>query len=150
MDYSNLMGIATKAAKNSHLYDSTIATQGLEDLIELSRHRKYTSISRENFTSAYCNDLKNCLEHESLENLLEEFFKLEAHLNSLTELDLDFAGEALSEFYHYLSPVFLRVLKESLDRQVNGEMVLERCLEALRIALEEELYLWQEKLTNQS
>ena len=149
MDYSNLMGLAHKVSKNSHLYNESIQYQGLEELIEFNRQRKNADISFENFASAYCSDLKNCLEQETLENLLEDFFKLESHLNSLAEIEQEIATEALSEFYHYLSPVFLRVLKESIDGQVKGEMIMSRCLEALRVALEEELYLWQEKLANQ-
>ncbi len=149
MDYSNLMSLAHKASKNSHLYNESLHYHGLDELIEANRHRKNIDISLESFATAYCSDLKNCLEHESLESLLEDFFRLETHLNSLAELEQDVATEALSEFYHYLSPVFLRVLKESIDGQVKGEMIMSRCLEALRVALEEELYLWQEKLANQ-
>lgn len=108
-----------------------------------------SEIELNRLSRAYVNSLKVCLEQEDLSSLLKEFFRMEKVLKEIEE-NIDVEINALCEFYQYLSPILLRVLQESFELTEKSEQSLkERCLEAVRVALEEEFYLWQEKLDGQ-
>lgn len=111
--------------------------------------RKGYDVSDEQWRMALCEELKECLSFDELNDCLEALFKLE-HL--MDEVDKDLEGESphLEEFYRHLSPSLLRVLWEVSHERLDFEGQKERWLEALRVSLEEELYVWQEKISNKS
>ena len=84
-------------------------------------------------------------------------------INQLVQLLRQFKDEEvykelpnLDDFYRILSPVLLRSVSQTLDSlshdekinlNANGEeSLLKGWLESLRIAIEEEIHIWQEKL----
>lgn len=124
---------------------SDMASQSLEDLVFLAKDSP-ALINKEKVLKAFCEAIKTCLEQEDLKLCLQAFFRMEHHLQEL-ETQLDDLPH-LREFYEILSPTLLRVLWEGLEGQLGLEELKERWLEALRVSLEEELYLWQEKIVN--
>jgi hypothetical protein len=111
----------------------------------LEEFHKGFDISHEQWGMSLCEDLKECLSYDDLNECLESLFKLE-HL--MAEVDEELEGQAphLEEFYRHLSPSLLRVLWEVSHEKLDIEGQKERWLEALRVSLEEELYVWQEKM----
>lgn len=122
-----------------------VLDQSLEDLVKLLKVES-GEVSSEKVVRAFCEDLKSCLDHEDLKSCLQHFFKIEHYLNELEE-EME-EVPSLKEFYEVLSPTLLRVVWEGLEGEMKIEELKERWLEALRVSLEEELYLWQEKIVN--
>lgn len=113
--------------------------------------RTWGEVTAAQAISAYTTELKGILEEEDLAQIVRKIFSLQSSLNQLrSTVDLE-AIPTLDSFYKNLSPVFLQVLYQYLSGEQNArvldpEQVMSQWVAALRVALEEEYYLWQEKL----
>lgn len=98
------------------------------------------------FFRSYIYELKNILDEDSPKKALECFFKLEHNLDKFySHLALDEDFPDLLAFHRNFSPTVLRIFWEAISLNENDSL-MERVLEAFRIALEEELYFWHENL----
>lgn len=92
-------------------------------------------------TNAFYLQLKELLAIESLDELIDGIFHLENMLAS-EELSGELAGEeglpTLEGLYRHLSPTLLRVIQEGGTHK--------GIIEGIRISIEEELYVWQDKI----
>lgn len=97
-------------------------------------------LSEKDLALAYCNELKNILELEDIYQIIDRILALQNRVNGL--LDLRSEAEYLpnmSNFFSGLSPLLLQALWE--NNRMNDELdsLFKRWIEALRIALEEEI-----------
>lgn len=98
------------------------------------------------FFQSYIFELKLILDQDEPKVALELFFKLESLLDkfySLLTIDESFPDLLL--FHRNFSPTVLRIFWESLSLEEDTSL-MDRVLEAFRIALEEELYFWHKSL----
>lgn len=114
----------------------------------LNDARKGHDISETDWEVALCEELKQCLTYDDLDECLQALFKLEHLIEDVGE----FVGDNFhfEEFYKHLSPCLLRVLWEISHERLEFEGQKERWLEALRVSIEEELCVWQEKISHKS
>ncbi len=103
---------------------------------------KKANLKSEDVKKAFCHDLKRVLEKENVVEIIQEFLNLENDLAKINQ-----KGEAkvpgLDEFYKNLSPVLMRSILDAQKSSSAPEAIQKAIKEALRIALEEELYAWQ-------
>jgi hypothetical protein len=95
---------------------------------------------------SFLNELTTLLETETeVSSLAKKISSLERKINKLEDfLPTEIEVPSLYDFHLSLSPVFLQMLIET-ETSNNPNEFKTNCLEALRIALEEELSVWQEK-----
>jgi hypothetical protein len=99
----------------------------------------------EDLKNIFVTDLKNILKNENVFNLIQDFFDLETDLQTATErLVIDDDIFQFEEFYKNFSPVLMRALLENTNHPENGELILKSIKESLRIALEGELYRFED------
>lgn len=139
--YTSLRSKVTKKAFGSSDF---LNPKSLKDCI--ADMKKGVDHPSDVIVTSFCHELKLCLDHENLKSCLEHLLNLEILLEELEELYGD-DGPHLFEFYRHLSPGLLRVLWESCAEDVDQEELKHRWFEALRVSIEEELYVWQEKIT---
>lgn len=146
MDQSYFSYGSKGPVKRDHLLKPS--PMSLQELVQLSKESP-ALISHELILKSLCEEMKGCLEHEDLKSCLQAFFRIEFFLQELQEIQDEISElPSLKEFYEVLSPTLLRVLWEGLEGNLKLEELKDRWLEALRVSLEEELYLWQEKMVN--
>ena len=93
----------------------------------------------------FVTDLKNILKNENVFNLIQDFFDLETNTQLATErLVLDDDIFQFEEFYKNFSPVLMRAVLENANHPEDGELILKSIKESLRIALEGELYRFED------
>ncbi len=99
---------------------------------------------RKKSIDAFCKKIRDILSSDSLDQMLELFFKLESSLYTTSVEVGDDNSElvSLKEFYRALSPMLLRTLWDSMRANRSREDLLRSLQEAIRVALEEELYYW--------
>jgi len=91
---------------------------------------------------SFCERLKKLLEVDDIYELIDEIFNMQHD---------DFNVEGLyffSIFHKELSPILLRTIIDNKDSKDNFFKTNNQLIEAIRVALEEELYYWQEKMFN--
>lgn len=93
--------------------------------------------------NSYCHELKIILKENDPKSCLEKFFKLEEIILKLAELNEDLPS--LLDFHKSFSSTVLRIFWECIASE-DMDSLSSRFLEAFRIAIEEELYIWQEKI----
>ena len=113
-------------------------------------------LDRKTLLHYFCNDLRKILETEDLQKMIRKLNQLDQLLNHLREEDINSDTPNLDDFFRILSPVLLRSIDESLntlsinkdqDSTEEGEnSLLKGWLESIRIATEEEIHIWQEKI----
>jgi len=90
---------------------------------------------------AFVLELKSLLTLENLSKLIERIFSLQYTLEKLSvQTPNDILVPNLDEFYKLLSPILMRSLQEHILDQ-NSNVLMESWKNAIRIAIEEELYL---------
>jgi len=105
----------------------------------------YNLIDKKILTKSYTFELEELLKLSSLHMLAKAIINLENKLQKLEKLiQVDLEVPNLSSFYLSLSPVFLQSFIEMSELN-DSENIESHCLEAVRIAIEEELSVWQEK-----
>ena len=118
---------------------------GPEDILTSSGRHSYLEI-----VESFCVEIKRILATGDLSELIEGIFALENTLEALAS-DPRYEGDELphlGDFYQHLSPLLLRLVVESQREGGDEESILQSWPEALRVSLEEEVYLWQEKIQN--
>ncbi len=100
----------------------------------------------EEITKAVIVSLKQLLAEGDLKSFIEQLLELESDLVLLNKRD-EFVGisDELSDFYRGLAPMLLRVIWEQLSFNDSAPELLHELLTSLRVAVEEELFYWQQK-----
>jgi hypothetical protein len=99
----------------------------------------------EELKKIFSSDLKNVLKNENVFRFIEDFFELETELQTAIErVVLDDSIFNFDEFYRSFSPLLMRALLENTAHPENGELILKSIKESLRIALEGELYRFED------
>ncbi|MBT3585248.1 MAG: hypothetical protein HN509_10085 [Halobacteriovoraceae bacterium] len=121
----------------------------VQTLKELNKnhHNNWDEVSVSEISRVFCNDLRALLEHGEISLIIHDLFIIESQLHHLHEAYPDKTAELphLEDLYRGLSPVLLRSLWEHSELPEGESDVIRGWIEALRISIEEEIYLWQEK-----
>lgn len=119
----------------------------IDDLLNKSISMAF--IDQDVLNHAYILEIESILALDNLYDVSRTVLNLERKLVKLNkELSVSIEVPSLASFYLSLSPVFLQSFVES--KELAEEEDLEsHWLEAVRIALEEELTVWQEKFESQ-
>lgn len=115
---------------------------------------KWKFINEDQIKKAYCHDLTKAIEQETIKQIIQKIFEIESNLKQLNEKiedDENIKIPHLEEFYKNLTPVFLRSLLEMPEKTSNeSDEIFKGWIEALRIAVEEEIYFTKENLPAES
>jgi hypothetical protein len=91
-------------------------------------------------------DLKKILKNENIFTFITDFFELENELEiAIERLVLDEEVFNFDEFYKNFSPLLMRAILENSTKPDDGELILKSVKESLRIALEGELYRFEDQ-----
>lgn len=124
--------------------------QGLKPLSEeeitlasiIEEHSKdgWDNFSEKSLLKALTFEFKSLLEIEALRDLVQDLIQIDHHLHLILD-NIEFSPKelGLEGFYQNLSTLFIRM---ALEEEVNADS-MKRSIE---IALEEEIYTWQERL----
>ena len=82
---------------------------------------------------------------EDLKVMISGIFRIQNQLSELLEEKNMDITLSLDDFFRQLSPLLLEVLWENANQDVDQSKLLKKLQEAIRISLEEELYLWQDR-----
>ncbi len=105
----------------------------------------HSLIEQRIFDEAYIGRLYQLLKVESIYDLAKEVLEVEKVLEKLADhLPVDIQIPSLNVFYHQLGPVFIQLFVE-VESIKEHEKLEAEWLKAVRIALEEEIIVWQEK-----
>lgn len=113
----------------------------LSDFLDINREIEFTEL-----VESYTKELKLLLEETETVTLIERITLLEGVLAKLRECDLSIDIPELSHFYQDLSPILLQKYWELDKSESSKETYNELFLHSIHIALEEEIYIWQEKI----
>ncbi|EQC47456.1 hypothetical protein [Bacteriovorax sp. Seq25_V] len=120
---------------------------GVDDLI--NGQVPLNLLDQEIIDSMYVREIEKILNEETLYQISRAVINLENKLNKLEEIvNLDVVVPNLREFYTSLSAVFLQCFVETENIDDLDE-AKSHWLEAVKIGLEEELSIWQEKIKSQ-
>ena len=128
----------------TRLNKSLLFTEDEESLFSLCADHLHR-VSNNKVIQLFCNELRAML---SMETPLELFKRVESlgfYLESLKEEDPD-KVPSLDEFFKVLSPFMMRAIIENIESDEGREALHQGFQEALRIAIEEEIHIWQEKI----
>jgi hypothetical protein len=128
----------------TRLNKSLLFTEDEESLFSLKADHLHR-VSNDKVIQLFCNELRSML---SIETTLELFKRVESlgfYLESLREEDPD-KVPSLGEFFKVLSPFMMRAIIENIESDEGREALHQGFQEALRIAIEEEIHIWQEKI----
>lgn len=113
---------------------------GLGTIIEECSRDGWENFSEEKLFKALCFEFKSLLEIEKLRELAQDLVQIDHHLHLILDHSRsDAKGLGLEGFYQNLSTLFIRM---ALEEEVNSDSMKR----AIEIALEEEIYSWQERL----
>lgn len=138
--YSNL---GTKQNQNS--LPVGMATEvgeefGLGTIIEECSKDGWESFDEQKLFKALCFEFKSLLEIEKLRELVQDLVQIDHHLHLILDHSRSNSKDlGLEGFYQNLSTLFIRM---ALEEEVNSDSMKR----AIEIALEEEIYTWQERL----
>ncbi|MAF78528.1 MAG: hypothetical protein CME60_10215 [Halobacteriovoraceae bacterium] len=133
--YSN---ISQKYPKRRDLYDRKVL---LEDFL-----RDEKEFNLKEVIKTFIENLKELLEEDESLLLIEKISLLDGTLKKLKEQYSDEDLPNLEDFYRDLSPVLMQKYWELNLNPPNKEAFEHLFLHSLHIALEEEIYIWQEKI----
>jgi len=105
----------------------------------------YNDFTDKEIVEGYCDDLLKLLGEEDLKVMIAGIFRIQGQLSELLEEKNMDTTLALDDFFRQLSPLLLEVLWENANQDVDQPKLLKKFQEAIRISLEEELYLWQDR-----
>lgn len=95
--------------------------------------------------AAFIEDLRILLKENSVVKLIEKIHELENNIKKVSEAyNIDFLS--LDDFYKDLSPLLLQKYWENSKNPVLKEDSEDLFLSTIHIAIEEEIYIWQEKI----
>lgn len=135
--YSHIPGLKKVKAVSSVPEEG----QGLSDLAK----RNWGVISKKEIIKSLCYDLKQLLDDCDVTDMVKGIFMIEHNLSLAIE---SYEGDdvSLDRFFRNLSPILLQALYQNAAHPVDTELVIHEWMEALRIAVEDEFYFWQELL----
>jgi hypothetical protein len=145
MDFGNYSDLSLKPKKTRTLINDLGLNISLKELVK----QDWEFVTKAKVIRAFCNDLTNILDQDNIYKMIGGLFAVENSLAVLGDEELWDEKEELpnlAEFYSALSPVLLRALWENQNNDLENSHVVESWIEALRISIEEELYIWKEKL----
>lgn len=119
----------------------------IEDL--LSGVIPVSFIDQEVLNATFSLEIEEILQLETLYTISRAIINLESKLNKIKNiLSVDLEIPHFDNFYYSLSPVFLQTFVETKEL-FEVEELQGHWLEGIKIALEEELTIWQEKIESQ-
>jgi hypothetical protein len=130
-----------KFFKQAEINESDAYIKTLKDIIFDIENGNFVDFHE--VLTSYCHELKEILKINNSKLCLEKFFKLEDTLLKLEELNENLP--TLLDFHKSFSSTVLRIFWECIASE-DMQSLSSRFLEAFRIAIEEELYIWQEKI----
>jgi hypothetical protein len=95
--------------------------------------------------SALVNDLKAVLEVKTAVDAIEIIHEIESNLNKLYHRFEDDGLPRFDDFHKDLSQIFLQKYWEMKRNPISASSEDQWLLQAILIAIEEEIYIWQEK-----
>ena len=146
---------STKSKKHNALLDSSIREEEVT-IVDLAKSETFKNYGLDYLVRAFCNDLNKLLDFENIESMINHIFEIDS---SLTEIQskIDFFTDDevpnLYDFYNQLSPLLLRLICDAQsidDINERNEYINESWKEALRVAIEEELYIWKDKFSHKA
>src|SRR3989339_777658 len=157
---SSYPDFGNRRPKSSTLLDNLNKKSADLSLVKQVASKAIIGLSQSELIDAFCNDLKELLSFDDIYPMITFLFEIESAINSLSDPAFDVLDPAIEEipdlleFYRHLSPILLRIVLEGEnmggglkgDQQRVGH-ILNGWKEALRVAIEEELYVWKEKLS---
>jgi hypothetical protein len=138
--YSNL-GIKQNQGSITGLMPTHLDEEfGLGTIIEECSKEGWESFTEQKLFKALCFEFKSLLEIEKLRELAQDLVQIDHHLHLILEHTPKGSKDlGLEGFYQNLSTLFIRM---ALEEEVNSDSMKR----AIEIALEEEIYTWQERL----
>lgn len=133
--YSN---ISQKYPKRRDLYERKVL---LEDFL-----RDEKEFNLKEVIKTFIENLKELLEEDESLLLIEKISLLDGTLKKLKEQYIDEDLPNLEDFYRDLSPILMQKYWELNLNPPNKEAFEHLFLHSLHIAIEEEIYIWQEKI----
>jgi hypothetical protein len=138
--YSNL---ATKKNQNKLPIGMSFEVDGefgLGTIIEECSKEGWENFSEQKLFKALCFEFKSLLEIEKLRELAQDLVQIDHHLHLILDNSRSSSKDlGLEGFYQNLSTLFIRM---ALEEEVSSDSMKR----AIEIALEEEIYTWQERL----
>ncbi len=117
------------------------------DLIALGNQ---TTLTSEKIINALCNDLREILKKEDISSLIQGIFSIESSLHELKKIKSSDHDDFILDFsrlYQKLSPIILRAILEGVSPNKDCSAKCTKMIkEAIRVAVEEELYLLQDSV----
>lgn len=114
----------------------------LEEILNLDK----SEVDQELLIRSFINEVKKLLKLNSALELIEGVHRIQSTLNHLQDKYIGFDLPNFHEFYFELSPLLLQKYWERGNNPDLEEPVDMIFLESIHIALEEEIYIWQEKI----
>lgn len=102
--------------------------------------------SQMDVTKSFIVELKQLLQSKNAIEVIEGIHSLEAQLNKLEERFGGLEVPNLADFYQDLSPLLLQKYWEQRISNLSEEGADRLFMDSIFIAIEEELYIWQEKI----
>ncbi len=129
--------IQRKPIRRSHILDEKLS---LDDFLS------YDKLNESLLIKSFMGELKSLLEINDAFFLIEALFELERKLAKLQEKFEETLPIQLTNFFEDLSPILLQKFWERRENPVSEETIDRLFLESIHIVLEEEIYIWQEKI----
>ena len=147
MEYSIYNNMSVRPKKSVTTESIPVQDLKLEHLCQLKSGQELDLLGEDKLAKAYCNDLRDLLHTEGLEEMITGLMTVEQQLSQLhsmlaskTELMLP----SMMNFYKNLSPLLLRAAYETgLDDLAS---VKHGWIEAIRVALEDEIVASEESV----
>ena len=111
----------------------------LKDLID----RKF---SYSDFCFAMRNQFRVMLDQQEMHNIIRDFFKIEEIVHDLKDKNSEIIDDDFSEFYKTVAPMLMRIIWEKAAFGENSEDIYNGLRSSLLVALEEELFYWEEQV----
>lgn len=113
---------------------------GLSTLIDEYSRDGWESFQEQKLLKALSFEFKALLELDDLREMVQDLVQIDHHLHLILDhIDRKNNSLGLENFYQNLSTLFIRM---ALEEEVNADSMKR----AIEIALEEEIYTWQERL----
>lgn len=138
--FENLYGNISNKAPKRNLNQSQ--EKSLEKALSLDR----SEVDQDFIIKAYINEVKKLLSFNSALELIEGIHGIQSILVKIQDKYIGFELPNFHEFYFELSPLLLQKYWERGKNPDLDEPVDMIFLESIHIALEEEIYIWQEKI----
>lgn len=113
---------------------------GLSTLIDEYSRSGWDHFEEQKLLKALSFEFKALLEIEELREMVQDLVQIDHHLHLVMDhISREARTVGLESFYQNLSTLFIRM---ALEEEVNADSMKR----AIEIALEEEIYTWQERL----